>query len=240
MTPKSSAAKLLPKVPGTGRRQQYSASTKRALIDVAESLFSNQGYAATSLDAIVAGARVTKGALYHHFSGKQAVFEAVFEKVETSASKRIAKGLKGEKDPWKKAILGLREFLACVQDPAYRRVVIQDGPAVLGYEKFREREQRSSFALVQEIVGSVLNAGGWELDDEMLATFSRIFVGALSSAGESVSTSDDPREASARVEIAMGFILEGLRMLEQAGVELPSGPRSAGKTQAPADESTEA
>jgi AcrR family transcriptional regulator len=224
---KSTAAKLLPKVPGTGRRQQYSASTKRALIEIAESLFSEQGYAATSLDAIVAGARVTKGALYHHFSGKQAVFEAVFEKVETNASKRIAKALKGEKDPWKKAILGLREFLACVQDPAYRRVVIQDGPAVLGYEKFREYERRSSFVLVQEIVRSVLNAGGWQLDDKMVETFSRIFVGALASAGETVSTSDDPAEASARVEIAMGFILEGLRMLEQAGVDLPALPGDA-------------
>ena len=54
------------------RRQQYSASTKRALVDVAEELFTEHGYAATSLDAIVAGAQVTKGALYHHFSGKQA------------------------------------------------------------------------------------------------------------------------------------------------------------------------
>lgn len=236
---KSTAAKLLPKVPGTGRRQQYSASTKRALIDVAESIFSEQGYAATSLDAIVGGARVTKGALYHHFSGKQAVFEAVFEKVETNASKRIAKALKGEKDPWKKAILGLREFLVCVQDPAYRRVVIQDGPAVLGYEKFREREQRSSFALVQEIVGSVLNAGGWKLDDEMLVTFSRIFVGALSSAGETVSTSEDPRKASARVEIAMGFILDGLRMLEQAGVDLPTVTDSSAAEAEEADEVVE-
>ena len=69
-------------MPGTSRRQQYSASTKRALVDVAEELFTEHGYAATSLDAIVAGAQVTKGALYHHFSGKQALFEAVFERVE--------------------------------------------------------------------------------------------------------------------------------------------------------------
>ena len=72
-------------VTGASRRQQYSASTKRALVDVAEELFTESGYANTSLDAIVAGARVTKGALYHHFSGKQALFEAVFERVETDA-----------------------------------------------------------------------------------------------------------------------------------------------------------
>ncbi len=84
----------------TNRRQQYSASTKRALVDVAEALFTEHGYAATSLDAIVAGARVTKGALYHHFSGKQALFEAVFERVEADAARAIAKSLKGHRDPW--------------------------------------------------------------------------------------------------------------------------------------------
>ena len=80
---RSHAEKLLtglPKVAGSSRRQQYSASTKRALIEVATAQFSEHGYGGTSLDAIVAGARVTKGALYHHFSGKQGVFEAVFAK----------------------------------------------------------------------------------------------------------------------------------------------------------------
>ena len=60
------------------RRQEFSASTKNALVEVAHALFSQRGYAGTSLDDIVAGAEVTKGALYHHFRGKQELFEAVF------------------------------------------------------------------------------------------------------------------------------------------------------------------
>ena len=88
-----------PRCPGASRRQQYSASTKRALVDVAEELFTEHGYAATSLDAIVAGARVTKGALYHHFSGKQALFEAVFERVETDAARTIQQGAQGPAGP---------------------------------------------------------------------------------------------------------------------------------------------
>ncbi len=139
--------------------QQYSASTKRALVDVAEELFTEHGYAATSLDAIVAGARVTKGALYHHFSGKQALFEAVFERVETDAAETIQKALKGQRDPWEKALAGLRAFLEVVQEPRYRRIVIQEGPAVLGYERYREQEERSTFAIVLDIVRSVLGAG---------------------------------------------------------------------------------
>lgn len=223
---KSSASKMLrpkgPSVPGVSRRQQYSASTKRALVEVAEELFTEQGYASTSLDAIVAGARVTKGALYHHFSGKQALFEAVFENVETDAAKDIQKALKGHSDPWEKALAGLRAFLDVVREPRYRRIVIMEGPAVLGYERFREQEERSTFANVLEIVRAVLSAGTWELDDDLLETFARIFFGALSSAGDAVSSSDDPDQASARVETAIGFILTGLRALVESGVELPS------------------
>ena len=85
--PKSVAKSALRKVHATSRRQEYSASTRRALVDVATELFTAQGYAGTSLDEIVGGARVTKGALYHHFSGKQALFESVFEKVEERSAR---------------------------------------------------------------------------------------------------------------------------------------------------------
>jgi AcrR family transcriptional regulator len=242
MASRSPAEKLLTKVHGTtSRRQQYSASTKRALIDVASGLFTTQGYAGTSLDSIVSGARVTKGALYHHFSGKQAVFEAVFEKVESDANRSIQNALKGSKDPWAKAVAGLRAFLTVVQQPAYQRIVIQEGPAILGYERFREQEERSSYAIVQEIVRAVLKAGDFELDDEMTHVFSRIFFGAMSAAGETVTSSDDPALAVARVETAMSFILSGLRSLSDLGVELPDpsaivdrddGIRSRGTEQA--------
>jgi AcrR family transcriptional regulator len=220
---KSSVSKLKPLVPGASgasRRQQYSASTKRALVDVAEELFTHHGYAATSLDAIVAGARVTKGALYHHFSGKQALFEAVFERVETDAARAIQKALKGHRDPWEKARAGLRAFLQVVQEPRYRRIVIQEGPSVLGYERYREQEERSTFANVLEIVRAVLSAGPWELDEDLSQTFARIFFGAMSSAGESVSGAEDPVQAAANVETAIGFILAGFRALADSGVEL--------------------
>ncbi len=210
----------LPRVKG-GRRQQYSSATKRALVEVATRLFTQHGYAATSLDAIVAGARVTKGALYHHFTGKQALFEAVFEKVEGESARRIRASLKGTSDPWEKALAGLRAFLDVVRDPTYQRVVIQEGPAILGYERFREQEERSSYAIVQDIVRSVLEAGTFELDEAMIATFSRIFFGAMSAAGETVTSAEDPRVAVAQVETAITFILTGLRTLADSGVELP-------------------
>ncbi len=229
MSTRGHAEKLLTSLPkaatkaaekATNRRSQYSASTRRALIDVAQRLFTTQGYAGTSLDAIVAGADVTKGALYHHFGGKQAVFEAVFEKVEDDASTRIRKALRRSRDPWEKASAGLEEFLQVVQAPGYQRVVILEGPAVLGYERFRERQEGSSFGLVQEIVRTVLSASTYEMSDDMVDTFSRIFFGAMSAAGESISESDDPKLAVARVEAALSFILAGLRSLAENGIEL--------------------
>ncbi len=229
---KSTRARLVAKVPhppGTSRRAQFSASTRRALVDVAEQLFTEHGYAATSLDAIVAGADVTKGALYHHYSGKQALFEAVFERVESAGAQSIQEAIGGDRDPWEKALAGLRAFLEVVRQPSYSRIVIQDGPSVLGYERFREQEERSTFAYVLDIVRAVLSSGDWELGDELEHTFARIFFGALSSSGASVSTADDADAAAERVELAIGFILAGLRSLADQGVPLPATP-SAGPT----------
>jgi AcrR family transcriptional regulator len=220
---KAATRAALRKVPGTSRRQEYSASTRRALVEVATDLFTDRGYAGSSLDDIVAGARVTKGALYHHFSGKQALFESVFEKVEERAARDIHKAVRGTRDPWEKATSGLRAFLEVLQEPQYRRIVIADGPAVLGYERYREQEERTTFGIVQEIVSSVLSA--YDLAPSMVETFSRVFFGAMSAAGAAVSTAEDTRRAGEEVEAAMAYILAGLRTLAESGAPLP-GPAS--------------
>ena len=219
--PKGVAKSALRKVHGGSRRQEYSASTRRALVDVATDLFTDRGYAGTSLDEIVAGARVTKGALYHHFSGKQALFESVFEKVEERAARDIHRAVRGNHDPWEKALGGLRAFLEVLQEPGYRRIVIADGPAVLGYERYREQEERTTFGIVQEIVSSVLAT--YELAPSMVETFSRVFFGAMSAAGAAVSSAEDTRKAGAEVEAAIAYILAGLRAMAESGAPLP-GP----------------
>jgi len=207
--------------PGTSRRAQYSATTRRSLVDVAERLFTEHGYAATSLDAIVAGAEVTKGALYHHYSGKQALFEAVFERVESAGAAQVQGALTGDGDPWERAMAGLRAFLDVVRQPSYSRIVIQDGPSVLGHERFREQEERSTFDYVLDIVRAVLAAGEWDVDAGMEQAFARIFFGAMSSAGAWVSTAEEADTQAEHVELAIGFILSGLRALSEQGAELP-------------------
>jgi hypothetical protein len=98
--------------------------------------------------------------------------------------------------------------------------VIQDGPAVLGHERYREQEERSTYGIVQEIVSSVLS--NYELEPTMVETFSRIFFGAMSAAGTAVSSADDAERASAEVEAAIVFILAGLQQQAEAGVRLPT------------------
>jgi AcrR family transcriptional regulator len=207
------------------RRQEYSASTKRALVDVARELFATQGYTGTSLDEIVAGARVTKGALYHHFTGKQQLFEAAFVAVEDAASTRIREVIAASEDPWERAITGLREFLAVTRTEEYRRIVIQEGPAVLGHERFREQEERSTFGLVQDIVASLLEPYG--LPEGTIAVFTRLFFGAMSATGSAVSLADDPQQAADDAEGAIVLVLAGIRSLVQSDADLPTAEQLA-------------
>ena len=101
----------------------------------------------------MADAEVTKGALYHHFTGKQDLYGAVLAAVEDDARQQIRAHIEDVSDPWERALMGLREFLTIARGEEYRRIVILEGPAVLGYERFREQEERSTFGLVQDIVG---------------------------------------------------------------------------------------
>ena len=121
--------------PGRSRRDDYAESTRAALVDSAISLFTKHGYAATSLDAISKRARVTKGALYHHFTGKQALFEAVFDAVETQVMRRLRQIMSGPEPPWDRALNGLRAYLESCLDPAYQRIAVHEAPVVIGWER---------------------------------------------------------------------------------------------------------
>src|SRR5579884_289296 len=89
------------------RRDEYSEATRRALLESAGRLFAEKGFAATSLDEVAAEARVTKGAVYHHFANKQAVFEAVADEAEAATAAAIVDAFQGKKDPWEGSIAGL-------------------------------------------------------------------------------------------------------------------------------------
>lgn len=201
----------------TGRRQDYSSSTRRALLDCATELFAERGYAGTSLDEVVANARVTKGALYHHYSGKRALFEAVFERTQERVVKQISAETKKVKDPWERAVVGVRAFMSVCQEPEFRRIVMQEGPVALGFDRFREAEERNTYGLVRGIVAKVLKP--YDVPESIVETFTRVFYGAMSAAGMAVSQADDPEAVSREVETVIGIVLAGLRQVADSSVD---------------------
>jgi len=203
----------VPAVPGVTRRQQYSAATRKSLIKAAEAAFTARGYASTSLESIVADAKVTKGALYHHFAGKQGLFEAVFGAVEDRATKQIHKAINKISDPFERSRVGLQAFLTVVQQPAYRSVVMQDGPTVLGHARYREQDEQSTVSIVGDVVAGLLGPNGLNLDDEMLRVISRVVYGALAAASDAVAEAEDTAGEVERVEAVLGLVLDGIRAL---------------------------
>ncbi len=216
------------KVPGQGRgtRKQFSAATRSSLVDEAARLFAARGYAGTSLDEVVARAAVTKGALYHHFAGKQDLFRAVFERTEEAAMAAIQQQMAAETDPWERARTGIGGFLAACQEPGYRRIVLEEGPVALGIEHWRESEQRTTFAMLRSVAADLL--ADHSVDHGLVEAFTQVFFGALSAAGQAIATAEDAEATGERVATVLAAILAGLRALTDEGVDLQQGTRLSG------------
>jgi AcrR family transcriptional regulator len=178
-------------------------------VDSAVELFTNRGYAGTSLDEVAKRARVTKGALYHHFSGKQALFEAAFDQVESLVLSRLQKIIQGPDAPWERALGGLRAFIQSCLDPSYQRIAIHEAPVVMGWERWREAEDRSSFGIIKSSLEDLIDAG--EVDDVPVEITSRLLFGALSSAATEIASSADPKRVGAQIEAVIVQLLDRVR-----------------------------
>lgn len=191
------------------RRADYSESTKEALVDSAVDLFTGNGYTATSLDAIVKRARVTKGALYHHFSGKQALFEAAFTKVSVRATTQLTAAIDNAATPWERALDGVQEFMKVCLDPSYQRLVIREAPAVMGFERWREAEEQHSYGIVRTVLGQLIEEG--ELGEVPVEATARMMFASLAAGAQIIAEADDPRTASADVLTVLIHMIDGIR-----------------------------
>src|SRR5512133_3658524 len=124
-----STASSAPSVPG--RRGAEAKATRDALVQAALDLFTERGYAEVGTEEIVARAKVTRGALYHHFRDKRDLFRAVFERVEADLMERIGARMKAASDPWELMLNGMRSFLDACEEPAVKQVALTDAPSVL-------------------------------------------------------------------------------------------------------------
>ncbi len=193
----------------TSRKAEQSDATRSALLVAARRLFTEHGYAATSTNEIVERAGVTRGALYHHFPAKYDLFRAVFEQLEAELVDQVARAALAGSDALEQLRLGCRAFLDICLDPAVQRIVIVEGPAVLGWETWHEIEERYGHGLVVAGVAAAVDAG--LVERQPVEPLANVLFGALAQAGMVVARADDPGAARTDMETAMDRLLDGLR-----------------------------
>ena len=185
-------------------RAEQVAQTRAALVGAGRELFGTKGFAATSVDDIARAARVTTGALYHHFPNKAAVFEAVFEQVHADMMVATAEAASGSDDPVAQMTAGFGVFLDQCLLPEVQRIMITDAPAVLGLARFVELDERYALDAAVAVMQSANASGTLAIEDP--ATLARLLFGALTRAGLLIASSDDPmatRNAVAATFLAM-------------------------------------
>jgi AcrR family transcriptional regulator len=192
-----------------GRREAEAQATRDALVRAALELFSKRGYAGVGTEEIVARAKVTRGALYHHFSDKRDLFRAVFERVEADLMERIGARMEATEDPWELMLAGMRSFLDACEEPAVKQVALTDAPSVLGWQEWREIDNRHGLGLTRAALQGAVDAG--VLRPIAVEPMAHLFVAALSEAAFVVTHADQPRKARAEVEAALIQLVEGLR-----------------------------
>jgi AcrR family transcriptional regulator len=193
----------------TPTKAEQADATRTSLTAAARQLFTERGYAATSTTEIVERAGVTRGALYHHFAAKEDLFRAVFEQLEDAVTKHVAQEALTSADPLEQLRRGTRAYLDACIDPAVQRVVLLDGPSVLGWETWQEIEQRYGYGLVVAGVDAAIAAG--LIAAQPVEPLAHVLFGALTEAGMVVARADEPRTARSEMEAAMDRLLDGLR-----------------------------
>jgi AcrR family transcriptional regulator len=191
------------------RRTKHAArseATRAALVAAARPLFAERGFAGVGTEEIVRAAGVTRGALYHQFADKRELFAAVFEQVEAEVTQRTARAAvaSGAADPLAVLRVGAAAWLDACSEPEVQRIVLLDGPAVLGWDAWREIGMRYGLGLVENELREAIDAG--VLEPQPTRALAHVLMGAIDEAALYVATAED--QAAARAEA--GAVLDRL------------------------------
>ena len=192
-----------------GSREDRAERTKAALVSTARRLFVEQGYFATGTEQIVTESGVgTRGALYHHFVNKQALFRAVFEAVQRdlAGGQRERLGL----GAMERLRHGLQGFLDASLRPEVQRIVLIDGPAVLGWEVWREIEAEFGLGAIEAMLQAAVDEGTIERRPSAVV-LAHLLLAAVDEAALFIANADDPRAARVDAGTAIDRLLAGLR-----------------------------
>ncbi len=184
---------------------ERSRRTRAALIRAGRDLFSERGFGATATEEIVARAGVTRGALYHQFADKRALFLAVFEAVERDLAERLAQAVAGESDATRMLEIGCRAFLDACTEPEVRRIALIDAPSVVGWQTWREVDTRYGLGLLRGVLERAALQG--VLDAERTDLLSHLLLGALSEAAMLVAHAGDDPQIREEVDQSLRWLI---------------------------------
>jgi AcrR family transcriptional regulator len=187
-----------------------SAATRQALVAAGRRLFAAQGFADVSTDAIAAEAGVTRGALYHQFADKLALFDAVVDAVEGDIAGRLAEHVaaSGVTDPVEGIRLAVRLWLEICVEPESHRIALLDGPSVLGWARWREVCQRHVFGLAQALLSNGMETG--RIRQQPLRPLAHVFMGASDEAALYVAEAADRAQARAEMIEVLDQLIDGV------------------------------
>jgi AcrR family transcriptional regulator len=196
-------------------QEERSAATTAVLLRAARELFAKKGFADTATEDILNAAGVTRGALYHHFDNKAALFRAVFEGEEAALTARLMKVAQSQPDPLSGLHAGCRAFLEACLDPVVQRIVLRDARAVLSLDELREIESRYTLAALRNGLKNAISSGALvERPVDMLA---HMILGALSEAAMAIARSPHPKRVLKDALREFDLLIEGLTRKPAAG-----------------------
>jgi len=192
------------------KKAESAARTCQALERAARELFEQRGFAQVSAEEIVAAAGVTRGALYHHYGGKERLFEAVVEAAMQRLHDNVAEAAGAAGHDLMAAIkLGIGRFLELATAPRLQRILFIDAPTVLGWQRWRELDARYGLGLLQSALQQAQDAGQVRKQDTRL--LAQVLMSAMIEAA--MLAAHAPVKATARAEAQdmLGRLLDGLR-----------------------------
>ena len=185
-------------------------ATRGRLITTARRLFAHQGFAATSTEEILHEAAVSRGALYHHFPSKTDLFQATFEQVEDELTAQVLQSAAagGETDPMRILQVGFDAFLDQCLNPEVQRIVMLDGPTVLGWDLWHELDERYAFGTIKTVLGLAAETG--RIQRERVDPLAHLLLGAVMQAGMVVARAEDPLAAKQAMTDTFAGIVSAL------------------------------
>lgn len=189
---------------------ERSAATRAALTSAARRLWGARGFAAVGTPEIAETAGVTRGAMYHQFPDKAALFRAVVEAVEADVMARLADAVaaSGATTPADALRSAAESWLVVADDPEVRQLILLDAPNVLGWDGFRDVAQRYSLGMTEQLLSEAMKAG--QLSRQPVRALAHVLIGALDEAAMMIATATDREQTRAEVGAVVHRLLDAL------------------------------